>query len=272
MDQRFTVSAIEAFSDNYIWLIERSGCLDAIVVDPGDPGPVFEALTRRGLSLRALLITHRHADHIGGIQALAHRYPGLEVYAPLSESIPHRTHPLREGDAVHFERLGLHFRVIEVPGHTAGHIAYYEARRRWLYCGDTLFLCGCGRVFDGTHAQLFESLMRIASLPEATQIYCAHEYTLDNIGFAQMAESGNANLDLYEAECRARRERGQPTVPGTLRRELKCNPFLRLGEAKIVAKAEAWSQNSQCPLSGLDPARPEDTFHLIRNWKDVAYD
>ncbi|MCA8837290.1 MAG: hydroxyacylglutathione hydrolase [Gammaproteobacteria bacterium] len=267
-----SVTAIAAFSDNYIWLISKLGCAEAVVVDPGDPAPVVAELERRKLTLKALLITHRHTDHTGGIYTLLNRYPGLTVYGPKGENIPHRNQPVAEGHSVRFDQLGLEFKVMEVPGHTRGHIAYHEPRRQWLFCGDTLFAAGCGRVFCGTHAQLHQSLSRIASLPPATQAYCAHEYTLDNIGFARLAEPGNANLTLFEAECRQKRHLGIPTVPNTIRRELLFNPFLRLDQPPVIAAARAWAANPQCELNDLDPAEPEHTFHLIRNWKDKAYD
>ncbi|MFN7887233.1 MAG: hydroxyacylglutathione hydrolase, partial [Betaproteobacteria bacterium] len=187
-----TIEPIPAFADNYIWLLTQGK--RAAVVDPGDPAPVLDALRARHLQLAAILVTHHHGDHVGGVSALA--APGVPVYGPAGEDIPCRTHALVEGDAI--DVLGTRFTVLDVPGHTRGHIAYYAAELDALFCGDTLFAAGCGRLFEGTPAQMLASLTKLAALPPATRVYCAHEYTLANLHFARAVEPDYAALALYK--------------------------------------------------------------------------
>lgn len=252
------VSPVRAFSDNYLWLIrapdDRRG---AVVVDPGDARPVEAALEQQGLALKAILVTHHHPDHVGGVQALAARH-GAEVFGPARERLPCKFRPLDDGDVVSLADLGVEFHVMAVPGHTLGHIAYrgHDA----LFCGDTLFSAGCGRLFEGTPIQMLGSLDRIAALPDDTRIYCAHEYTLSNLRFAAAVEPGNAEvLDTLEA-VRELRARDGITLPTTLGRERRINPFLRCQEPAVRAAAEA---RAGTPLPG-----PVDVFAVIRGWKD----
>ena len=256
------VRPIPAFDDNYIWLLTRPGYDGCAVVDPGDEDPVIERLETGGLRLETILITHKHGDHVGGIRGLKARWPDAVVYGPANEPIGTLERRLSGGDRVALDRLGVRFEVLDVPGHTEGHIAYYGDGR--LFCGDTLFAAGCGRVFSGTFEQLSASLQRIAALPPATRVYCAHEYTLANLGFAAWVEPDSEALHARTERDRGQRERGEPTVPSTLADELATNPFLRAREPAVVAAAEAWSGQT---LSG-----PDAVFRALRLWKDKDYD
>jgi hydroxyacylglutathione hydrolase len=252
------VSPVRAFSDNYIWLIRtpanRGG---AVVVDPGDARPVEAALEQHGLTLHAILVTHHHPDHVGGVAELAARHRA-QVYGPAREKMPCEVQMLDDGDTVRRDDLGLEFSVMALPGHTLGHIAYHGHDS--LFCGDTLFSGACGRLFEGTPTQMHQSLDRIAALPDATRVFCAHEYTLSNLRFAAAVEPGNADvLDALEA-TRALRERDGISLPSTLGRERRINPFLRCREPAVQKAAEVHS--------GRALADPVETFAAIRAWKD----
>lgn len=255
------VTGIEAFSDNYIWVIHEQNGLAAIV-DPGDEDPVIEYLKQAKLKPAAILITHNHYDHIGGIEGLKSRYPGLKVFGPAGERITGLDIQLKEGDRVQIPGMAFQPQVLDVPGHTEGHIAYYGSGS--LFCGDTLFACGCGRVFSGTMNQLHASLQRISRLPPDTRVYCAHEYTLDNIGFAKWVEPGNPDLLDREKQAIKARRQSQPTVPSLLSLEVKTNPFLRVGVAEVKVAAEHHAGHK------LDNA--ELVFSELRQWKDKEYD
>ena len=254
------VEPVRAFADNYIWMVvspQQDGCA---IVDPGDHRPVIEWLDARGLTPEAILVTHHHGDHVGGIGGLRARWPELPVYGPAGERIPDCDHPLHDGDEVRV--AGYRFSVLEVPGHTAGHIAYYGEGA--LFCGDTLFAGGCGRVFDGTFGQLCASLMRIRDLPPETLVYCAHEYTVDNLGFAKWVEPDSAALARRDAEALALQEKGIPTVPSTLALERETNPFLRWDAPAVRAAAERHAGHAlddDCAV-----------FTELRRWKDSEYD
>lgn len=252
------VSPVRAFSDNYIWLIR--GLADpavAVVVDPGDARPVNAALEQHGLRLHAILVTHHHPDHVGGVAELAESH-GARVYGPARERLPCEATTLDDGDHVRLAEPGLEFVVMNVPGHTLGHIAYYGHGA--LFCGDTLFSGGCGRLFEGTPAQMLDSLDRIAALPDDTRIYCAHEYTLGNLRFAATVEPGNADVIGALEATRVLRERDGISLPSTLGRERRINPFLRSREPSVRSAAEAHA--------GRAMAEPVEVFATVRSWKD----
>jgi hydroxyacylglutathione hydrolase len=250
------VTAIPAFSDNYIWLLSTGGNSCAIV-DPGDAEPVVKVLQERGLELDTILLTHHHADHIGGMQRLK-EITGARVYGPHDARISGQDMMLSEGDVASLPRLGIEFKVIEVPGHTSTHIAFYG--HGCLFCGDTLFSVGCGRLFEGTAQQMQGSLNKLAGLATETLVYCAHEYTLSNCNFALAVEPHNTALQQRTREVEAARNSGKPTVPSTLEEELAVNPFLRCQEETVVAAA-------QQRQAGVRPGA--ETLAVIRSWKDT---
>ncbi len=256
------VIALPAFDDNYIWLLKSDGVASCAVVDPGDEDPVVDYCQQHGLVLTAILITHKHGDHTGGVRELKQRWPQAVVYGPAHEPISTLEEKLGAGDRVSLGALSLDLQVLDVPGHTEGHIAYLG--NGLLFCGDTLFAGGCGRVFSGTFEQLSDSLRQIAALPPSTLVYCAHEYTLANLGFAQWVETDNTALLQRLEEDREKRARGLPTVPSTLALELATNPFLRTDEPTVIKAAEHWAGRS---LSGH-----REVFKALRQWKDRDYD
>ena len=256
------IRPIPAFDDNYIWLLTRPGYRGCAVVDPGDEDPVIERLQSEGLSLDAILITHKHGDHVGGIRGLKVVWPDALVFGPADELIRTLERRLRGGDRIELEGLGAGFEVLDVPGHTEGHIAYYGHGA--LFCGDTLFAGGCGRVFSGTFEQLSDSLIRIGRLPAETRAYCAHEYTLANLGFAAWVEPESATLKARIKRDKARRERGEPTVPSLIGEELATNPFMRTERSEVVAAASAWSGDTLNNRAAV--------FRALRTWKDKDYD
>ncbi len=249
----FMLTALPAFSDNYIWLLEDQH-RNALVVDPGDPRPVIAAI-EAGSRLAAVLITHHHADHIGGLAALRERYR-FDCYGPADPRVPGPIERLSDGDVV--EIGALRFRVLEVPGHTRGHIAFHG--EGLLFCGDTLFSLGCGRLFEGSPAQMRASLDRLAALPGDTLVCCAHEYTEANAAFAAAADPDNPALHARSSEVRRLRAVGRATVPSTIAEERACNPFLRCREPALRAAAAA--------RLGRPPADDDETFAALRAWKD----
>jgi hydroxyacylglutathione hydrolase len=258
------IEPIPAFDDNYIWLLRDAGGQDdrAVVVDPGDAEPVVARLRADGLRLGAVLLTHHHYDHQGGVADLLDLWPDALVTAPDDPRIPRATRRVGDGEEVTLPGLGATFRVLAVPGHTSTHIAYWGAGA--LFCGDTLFAAGCGRVFDGTFEQLAASLRRIAALPPETRCYCAHEYTLANLGFAQWVEPDSEALEARIAASRDLRARGEPTVPFTLAQELTTNPFLRTAEPSVVEAAAVFAGQALEDETAV--------FTALRRWKDERYD
>jgi hydroxyacylglutathione hydrolase len=256
------IAGVDAFMDNYIWMLRNPGSNQAVAVDPGDEMPVITWLQQQDCDLSAILITHHHYDHVGGIPELQQAYPAVEVYGPANETICGLTLTLKEGDRPRIAGLDANFQVLEVPGHTAGHIAYFG--EGVLFCGDTLFAAGCGRVFTGTFDQLADSLGRIAALPDDTQVYCAHEYTLANLGFAQWVEPENPDLLSRIEREQQKREAGIPTVPSRLAEELLTNPFLRTRVRTVAKAAEA--------AAGHSLRSSAEVFTALRQWKDSKYD
>lgn len=256
------IRPIPAFDDNYIWLLTRPGYGGCVVVDPGDDEPVIERLRDEGLTLDAVLITHKHGDHVGGIQGLKSAWPEAMIYGPAGEPIRSLERRLYDGDSVSLDGLQVNFDVLEVPGHTEGHIAYLGEGA--LFCGDTLFAGGCGRVFSGTFEQLSQSLQRIADLPASTRVYCAHEYTLANLGFAEWVEPDSVALQARRERDDQRRAHDQPTVPSRLADELATNPFMRTDQPAVIAATERWAGRR---LGGRDAV-----FEALRTWKDRDYD
>nr|VFK39347.1 MAG: hydroxyacylglutathione hydrolase [Candidatus Kentron sp. SD]VFK46639.1 MAG: hydroxyacylglutathione hydrolase [Candidatus Kentron sp. SD]VFK80085.1 MAG: hydroxyacylglutathione hydrolase [Candidatus Kentron sp. SD] len=252
------ITPISSFTDNYIWRIREPNGRIAAIVDPGEAAPVFRALDQEEITPVAILLTHHHGDHVDGVGEIKARYPDISVFGPARERIRGVTHRTEEGEIIDLPGARLSFRVLEVPGHTRGHVAYYGHGA--LFCGDTLFSVGCGRLFEGTPMDMHGSLRRIAALPGETRLYCAHEYTLDNIGFAKEVEPKNPDLARREQDAFARIDRNLPTVPSTLAEELAVNPFLRCHAPEVIHAAEDYA--------GRKLADPVEVFAAIRRWKD----
>lgn len=258
------VSPIKAFTDNYIWAITHLN--NTVLVDPGDAEICIRFLESNQLTLSAILITHHHPDHTGGINQLVAycqqtQWP-ITVYGPASENIPHCDVKLTENNMVNLLDNSINLRVIDLPGHTAGHIAYVDndSADPMLFCGDTLFSGGCGRLFEGTAEQMLNSLTKLANLPENTKVYCAHEYTQANLKFALTVDPNNDNLIRYSKKVNELRSKQEATIPTTIKREKQINPFLRSHKQTIQASAMQFDSKAK--------ATTIDTFATIRRWKD----
>jgi hydroxyacylglutathione hydrolase len=252
------VTAVPAFTDNYLWLIHAPRDAQRVLaVDPGDAAAVLESLQLNKLTLSGILVTHHHADHVGGILELLSHCP-VAVYGPSGEPIPGNPRRVKQGEHVQFVELGLDFEVFEVPGHTAGHIAY--AGHGAVFCGDTLFSAGCGRLFEGTAAQMTVSLRKLMALPAETAVYCAHEYTLANLHFAKTVEPENLAVQEHLQRCDTLRQASKATLPSRMGLELNINPFLRLSAETVKRAAERHV--------GHKIDSEIETFAALRDWKD----
>ncbi|WP_432473262.1 hydroxyacylglutathione hydrolase [Amphritea sp. HPY] len=254
----FNITAIPAFNDNYIWAISVPGCKDIAVVDPGDAAVVKHYLKANQLNLSAILITHHHQDHTGGVKQLAADYE-LTVYGPANSPFDGIQKVLGNGDAI--DLFGQSLTIQEVPGHTLDHISYFHAAATpQLLCGDTLFLAGCGRLFEGSAAQMFSAMNYFKALPDNTEIYCTHEYSLANLAFAAAVEPDNDAIQDSISHCNSLRQQQTPTLPSTIGAEKKINPFMRTAEASVRQAAELFS--------GSKPGSETDVFATIREWKN----
>jgi hydroxyacylglutathione hydrolase len=258
-DLPLRVHPVPAFSDNYIWLIEAPAAQRRIVaVDPGDAVPVIAALKALGASLAAILLTHHHPDHIGGVGELKRHWPAAAVIAPDDARIDQRTRTVHHGERCEMPDLGLGFEILGIPGHTLSHIAFWGHGA--LFCGDTLFSAGCGRMFEGTPTQMNASLARLRALPPQTAVYCGHEYTAANLKFALTVEPTNSAAADYRERVATLRDAGLPTLPSTVGLEIQVNPFLRCEVPGVAAAAVAHA--------GKSLSEPSEVFAVLRAWKD----
>ena len=254
------IFALKAYQDNYIWVLPTAEGKRAYVVDPGEADPVRAGLKAAGLDLAGILVTHHHGDHVNGIKELVADNP-VPVIGPVDERLAALiTRQVRDGDVVELDGLPVPLQVLEIPGHTSSHIAFYGGGA--LFCGDTLFAGGCGRIFEGTPEQMYNSLQRLASLPGDTRVYCAHEYTESNLRFALQVEPDNQALRERLAKVSAQRARDEITLPSTRAEELATNPFLRADQRSVIESAE---RHAGRPLSS-----PAEVFAAVRAWKDAA--
>lgn len=255
-----TLHPVPAFTDNYIWCLHDNQ--QAYVVDPGQADPVLDYLKDRGLTLKGILITHHHWDHVSGIEAILAECPGIPVWGPATETIPACSNPLQGGETIELE-WDITLRVMAVPGHTLGHIAFFAEDTPLgpiLFCGDTLFSSGCGRLFEGTPVQMHHSLQALAALPTATKVCCTHEYTLSNLAFAQAIEPTSDAISARIKEVTHLRHKNLPSLPSTIALEMQVNPFLRLSEPSVIQ-----ALTLKC---GECPANEEAAFATLRQWKD----
>lgn len=255
------VYPVPAFQDNYHWIFHRQNSQTAFIVDPGDADPVIKALSDRNLIPAAILITHHHWDHTDGLDKLLEYYKDIPVYGPVTEKTPQITHPVKENSLVKLPD-GFVFKVIEVPGHTLDHIAYYSTSETppMLFSGDSLFAGGCGRIFEGTARQMYESLSKMAALPAETQLFCAHEYTHSNLTFANAVEPDNENIKQRLQQVKRKRDQGLPTLPSTLADEISTNPFLRCDLTSTRHSAEQYHGSTLTDSAAV--------LGVIRHWKD----
>lgn len=256
-DNGLKIYPIPALKDNYIWAIINNKLSVAAIVDPGETQPVLDFLNENQLKLTAILITHHHWDHTNGVMELKNTCK-VPVYGPANSNIEGITTPLNDGDRVNLDTIGLPLNVLRIPGHTLDHIAYYGDDM--LFCGDTLFSAGCGRVFEGTMQQMHDSLQILAALPDQTKVYCAHEYTVNNLNFAKLVEPDNPHIQQHLDHAVSLREAGKVTLPSTLGDEKKFNPFLRTNTTDVVHTTA-----KECKQS---LSTPGEVFAALRHWKD----
>lgn len=260
------IHRVSAFRDNYIWIVEDLNS-SAFVVDPGEASPVIDFLQKRHLILKGILVTHHHYDHTGGIDGLL-KHQSVPVYGGYQEPIPQLSHPLHNNDNLSLEGNRIQFQILEIPGHTLGHIAYFlnnhegnhENNQKLVFCGDTLFTGGCGRVFEGTATQMLNSLSKLKNLPLDTYIYCGHEYTLENLQFSTLVEPHNKTISHRLHETQILRNQDKATVPNLLHIELETNPFLRTHIPEVIQAAERVAHRSLTSET--------EVFEVLRNWKN----
>ena len=250
------VTPIKAYTDNYIWCIQNTRL--CCVVDPGDASPVLAHCQSHQLTLTHILITHHHWDHTNGIDDLLVAFPDAQVIGPHNPKITQITHRVKHDQVITIEWAQLALHVLEVPGHTLDHIAYMSSLG--VFCGDTLFSAGCGRLFEGTATQMHQSLSKLATLPPATKVYCTHEYTQSNLNFALAVDTNNQQLNEYQTRVHAKRNQGEPSLPSTIGQELAINPFLRCQQPSVI---KAVTDYCNKPLTS-----PEQVFAELRHWKD----
>jgi len=260
IDTTADVFAIPALATNYIWVIQHPETSEIAIVDPGEAHPVLKFLKSHQRSLAYILITHHHYDHTNGIDELKSHFPQAIVYAPARENIPQTDHPLQQDDIIELPRLHRKYQILDIPGHTKGHIAFYEPNKHELFCGDTLFSGGCGRLFEGTATQLHHSLGKLAALPQQTKVFCGHEYSLQNLRFALTIEPDNTDLHKRMQKIQKMHDHHQITLPSLLEEELKTNPFLRTDKTEV--------QNTVSNSLSIKNQTNVDVFARLRALKD----
>ena len=254
------IEPIKAFNDNYIWAIIDSDKKTTWVVDPGDANSVLEFCTHHNYQLAGILVTHHHHDHCGGVKLLREKF-NIPVYGPTHDAIL-TTHAIHDKAIIFLPECNLHFKILFIPGHTLEHVAFYCAEENLLFCGDTLFSAGCGRIFEGTPQQMYDSLIKLAALPDETKIYCGHEYTLSNLKFSKLVEPDNSDIDDYIAKVVDYHSKENPSLPSTMALERKVNPFLRVTTPTVIKSAEH--------KTGKSIKNPVEVFSIIREWKNNA--
>jgi len=258
--QNCVIHPIKALSDNYIWVISHPEADNVIVVDPGESKPVVQFLEQHKLHLSSILITHHHWDHTNGVKDLKRQYNSI-VYTPKHDAVAETDHQLTEQDRIQLKlsaHIKIEFDILSIPAHTQGHIAYYSAPV--LFCGDTLFSSGCGRLFEGSAEQMLAALHKMAALPEDTLVYCAHEYTLNNLKFANLVEPGNRQIIKRMIKIKELRSQNKPSLPSTIGIEKACNPFLRCNEHEIIQNVSKYAKKTL--------SNELEVFTQLRLWKD----
>lgn len=255
------ITAIAALQDNYIWAIIHKNSQQILIVDPGESFPVLQFLQQHSYQLTGILLTHHHGDHTRGVPEILKQFPDTPVWGSIDSALSFINHPIHSPSEITVNNLFPRYTILKIPGHTLDHIAYLDKENSLLFCGDTLFAGGCGRAFEGTLAQLYDALQQIAKLPDHTQIYCAHEYTLKNLEFAHQVEPHNQAIIARQIQVKELRREGHPSLPSTLKEEKATNPFLRCNSAEIVSMAENYV--------GKALVSPLEVFIALREWKNT---